>query len=136
MNDKEFNYYLNKFNDRYIVTSDDDNVKVIAGKIGKISSYDPENQLLGCWCINLTKRFKNAILKRLNDVFIEVHQDCDCEFGAYFHEKHIKAVASVIKARKRRNLTDQHRLKLAKRAKHNFMKKLVTEYKPKLRGKV
>ena len=122
MTNKEFNLYMNKFKKQYAVIINEDNIRIINGKLGKIAPYDPKKQLLGVWCINLTKRHKNSLLKRLKPILIEVHQNCDNEFGAYFHEKDIDAVCSAIKAKRRRKLTDEQRQKLAQRAKKNFNK--------------
>lgn len=81
-----FNKYINKFNNSFTITTNEDQVRIIRGRFGIIAPYDPKNQLLGIWCINLSKRKKSSLLKQLNPYLIEVHQDCDCEFGAYFHE--------------------------------------------------
>jgi hypothetical protein len=98
----EFENYMRKFNDRYFVRKDEDRIYIIAGKYGKIAPCDPAKGLLGVWCINLpTKLKKTYMLKRLSSVLINVHQDCDQEFGAYFHERDIEIVAKVIKAKHR-----------------------------------
>jgi hypothetical protein len=110
-----FENYMKKFNDRYFVRKDEDGIFNITGRWGKIAPYDPEKQLLGCWCINLTRWKKKSFLKRLQPYFIDVHQDCDCEFGGYFHEKDTQTIAKIIGAKKRRALSDEQRQALAKR---------------------
>lgn len=120
MGDKIWNDYLKKFDPSFISKIDEDGCRIIEGKFGKIGVYDLKNQLLGVWCINLTPRKKSSLLKHLNSIFIEIHQDCDDEFGAYFHEKDLEKVCKVIKARKRRRLPEKQLEKLSKCV--NFLK--------------
>jgi hypothetical protein len=120
MTDQEFNLYMKKFDDRYFITVNEDNVRVINGKYGKIAPFDPENQFLGVWCINISPWLKKSFLKRLCAVFIEVHQECDSEFGAYFHEKHLDEVCKVIKAKRRPKISDELRQERSMQAKINF----------------
>jgi len=120
MTDQEFNLYMKKFNDRYFITVNEDNVRVINGKYGKIAPFDPENQFLGVWCINISPWLKKSILKRFHAYFVEVHQDGDSEFGAYFHEKHLDKICTAIKAKRRPNLSDELRQELSRRARINL----------------
>ena len=120
MKNQEFNSYMNKFKNQYFIKTDEDNIRIIEGTLGKIAPYSPEKQLLGIWCTNLTVNMKKTILRSLNAILIDVHQDGDCEFGAYFHEKHLDIVCKVIKARKKRQLTNEERQALVARAKVNF----------------
>jgi hypothetical protein len=123
MNDTEINNYLKKFKGQYFVKRNQGNEFIIDGTLGTIAPYNPEKALLGCWCINLPPRLKKSILKRLNGIFIEVHQDCDDEFGAYFHEKDLDKVARVIKAKKKRILSAEQKQRLSVLAKNNFKKR-------------
>lgn len=120
MKDYEYNLYMAKFKDQYFVRVDEDNVRNIEGRHGKIAPYAPEKQLLGVWCVNLPRLRKTLILKRLGAVLIEVHQDCEREFGAYFHEKDLDIVCRIIKARKKSQLTNEERQLRSDRAKVNF----------------
>ncbi len=122
MTDQEFNLYMKKFEDRFFVTIDEDNVRIISGKCGKIAPYAPEKQLLGIWCINLSPWQKTSFLKRLNPFFVEVHQDCSREFGAYFHEKYLDEVCKVIKAKRRPKISDELRQERSIRARKNLTK--------------
>lgn len=47
MTDQEFNLYMKKFNNRFFVIIDEDNVRIINGRYGKIAPYSPEKRLLG-----------------------------------------------------------------------------------------
>lgn len=120
MNDHAFNLYMLKFKDRYQIETGGDNIRGIRGRCGEIEPYAPEKQLLGVWCVNMTTRRKKSILARLTPYLIEVHQDCDREFGAYFHESQLDEAAKIIKARRKRVLTVEQRKTLADRARSNF----------------
>ena len=65
MTDNEFNLYMKKFEDKYFITVNDDNVRVIENNQIKIAPYDPKNQLLGVWGINLSPWLKKSILTRI-----------------------------------------------------------------------
>ena len=123
MRDIDFNNYMKRFTNSYFVKKAGDGVAVIEGKFGNIAPYSPEKQLLGVWCIDLSARRKSSILKRLKPFLIEVHQDCENEFGAYFHERHLDDVCLVIKAKHRRRLSGEQRKRLADIARQNFSKK-------------
>jgi len=56
MTDQEFNLYMKKFNNRFFVIIDEDNVRIINGRYGKIAPYSPEKRLLGVWCINTSAK--------------------------------------------------------------------------------
>lgn len=122
MNDNDFNLYMLKFKNRYTIEVGGDNVRGIRGRYGEIESYDPEKQLLGVWCINMTAQRKTSLLRRLTPYLIEAHQDCDREFGAYFHESNLDEVAKIIKARRKKILSDDQKKILADRARKNFHK--------------
>lgn len=122
MKENDHNMYMQKFDKRFFVKTDEDQVRIIESKFGKIAPYAPEKQLLGVWCINLTPRKKKAILKRLSPFIIEVHQDCECEFGTYFHEKDLDVVAKIICARRKRILSEEQRKVLIDSARRNFAK--------------
>lgn len=121
MKDSEYNLCMSKFKDRYFVRVDENSIRFIEGRLGKIAPFAPEKQLFGVWCINLASYKKKSILKRLGAVLIEVHQDCEREFGAYFHEKDLGIVCKIIKARKRLQLTNEERQSRSDRAKVNLI---------------
>lgn len=119
--DNKFNTYMGKFKNLYFVKIDQDGCRYIGQNSRKIAPYLPEKQLLGIWCTNMTTRMKKSLLNRLKHLLIEVHQDCDNEFGAFFHEKDLDAVAKVIKAKRRMKLTEKERQARSMRAK-KFLK--------------
>lgn len=120
MTDNEFNKYIGKYSQKYITKTSEDGCRIIPGKYGEIGPYSPEKRLLGVWSFNHTTRRKRMILQQLSSVIIDVHQDCDNEFGAYFDEDNIDIVAEVICAKKRRNLSDAERRRLGEQARRNF----------------
>lgn len=109
-----------KFKNRYTIEVGGDNIRGIRGRYGEIEPYDSEKQLLGVWCVNMTAQRKTSLLRRLTPYLIEAHQDCDREFGAYFHESNLDEVAKIIKARRKRVLTVEQRKILSDRAKKNL----------------
>lgn len=113
MTDHEFDIYMHKFKGRYRIKTAQDQCRVIRGRFGEISPYDPTNQLLGVWCTGCRSKCHKAwVLKKLQPVLIDVHQDGDGEFGAYFHEKDLDFVCKAIKARPRKVLSEEQRTRL------------------------
>ena len=120
MTDFDFNRYLNEFDDYYFVDIDDDACRIINGKYGKIAPYSPERKLLGVWCINISMRRRNLLLQKMKNVLIKIHQDGEPEFGAHFHEKDLDVICDAIKARKRRQLSEEKKQVLRDRLNKNL----------------
>jgi hypothetical protein len=113
MTDHEFDIYMHKFRERYRIKTAQDCCRIIRGRFGEISPYDPAKELLGIWCTSFrSKQHKTWVLKKLKSVLIDVHQDGDSEFGAYFAEKDLDFVCKAIKAHPRRFLSAAHKEKV------------------------
>jgi len=120
MNDQYWSNYMKKYKNRFFITRDECGLSVLEFKQGKIAPYDLENGFLGVWCTDLTPRKKSSLLRRLNPYLVDVHQDADSEFGAYFVENNFYNVCKILNVRRRRELSPQQRLELSDRARKNF----------------
>jgi len=69
MTDQEFNLYMKKFKNRFFITIDEDNVRVINGRYGKIAPYSLKKRLLGVWCINYITLAKKIVFKAVKALF-------------------------------------------------------------------
>jgi len=115
MNDCEFNTYLSKFRDSYKITVEEDGIRVIIGKYGKVYPYDPKNQLLGVCGINLTTRRIKLIFAQLSTTLQATicPYEGDKDYGLVFNEKYLDDVCKIIKVRKRKKMTDEQKKELA-----------------------
>ena len=122
--EKLFNNQLKKYGKRYSITKDDCNMYRILGELGQIEPYSINKEdLLSCWCYNthdiakgLTKRQCSAIVMAIKKFTTGIrYMDGEVDFS--FDVKYLTKVAKIIKARKKRQLSQKQKIEQAERVK-------------------
>ena len=119
LSDREFNNYLKKFNKLYKVSKCvDDPMKIIQGKYGRIEPYGRGK--LEVWLKEELSQKRMGLLKRQLVPISLRYLNMTDGGSAIFLEEKIEGVASIIKVRKKRIMTEEQKEKLRNRLNKNL----------------